>query len=111
MKALSVAVLVSALVVFITCGPVSAQDTAAGKAVYSKKCQSCHAAAGAGNPAMANALKVEFKALGADDIQKKSDADLKKVSTDGMGKMKPLTGLMPADVDNVVAYLRSLKKK
>ena len=111
MKMLSIAILVSALLIVMTCGPVSAQDAAAGKAVYSKKCQSCHAADGNGNAAMASALKAEFKPLSSDEIQKKSDADLKKAITGGMGKMKPVTGVMPADVDNVVAYLRTLKKK
>jgi hypothetical protein len=40
-----------------------------------------------------------------------SDADLKKVVTAGMGKMKAVAGLMPADVDGIVAYLRTFKKK
>jgi len=107
---MSIAILVSALVV-LTCGPVFAQDAAAGKAVFAKKCQSCHAADGNGNAAMASALKVEFKPLSSEDVQKKSAADLKKVVTDGTGKMKAVTGLMPADVDNVVAYVHTLKKK
>jgi hypothetical protein len=39
-----------------------------------------------------------------------SDADLKKVITAGSGKMKPVAGLMPAQVDDVVAFVRTLKK-
>ena len=111
MRTLGFAVLVSLLVLIVVSGPVFAQDAAAGKAVYAKKCQACHAADGNGNPAMATALKVEFKPLSSDEVQKMSDADLKKVVTAGMGKMKAVAGLMPADVDGIVAYLRTFKKK
>jgi hypothetical protein len=59
---------------------------------------------------MAKALKVEIKPLGSADVQKQSDADLKKVLTDGRGKMKAVAGLSAADADNLVAHMRSLKK-
>ena len=87
-----------------------AADAAAGKGFYSKKCQTCHGPEGNGNPGMAKALNVVFKELGSADIQKKSDADLKKVVMEGSGKMKAVSGLMPAEVDDVVAHVRSLKK-
>ena len=87
-----------------------AADAAAGKAVFEKKCKTCHAADGQGNPGMAKALKVEFKALGSAEVQKMSDAELKKVLTAGMGKMKPVSGLSDADADNVIAHVRTLKK-
>jgi mono/diheme cytochrome c family protein len=111
MKTLNVTVLVLALVVIVGCGSTFGQDAAAGKAVYSKKCQSCHAADGNGNANLANVMKVEFKPLSSDEVQKMSDADLKKIITDGMGKMKPVTGLMPAEVDSVAAFIRTFKKK
>ncbi len=110
MKTFSFAILVSALVISIACAPSFAQDEA-GKAVYTKKCQSCHAADGNGNAAIAKALKVDIKPLSSEEIQKKSDADIKKTITSGTGAMKPVTGLMPAEIDSVVAYLRTLKKK
>jgi cytochrome c5 len=88
-----------------------AQNAAAGKEVYAKKCQTCHAADGSGNPAIAKSMKLEFKHLGSDDVQKKSDAELKKDITGGFGKMKPVAGVSGAEVDNVVAHLRTLKKK
>jgi mono/diheme cytochrome c family protein len=87
-----------------------AADAAAGKAVYDTKCKTCHAADGMGNAGLAKALGVTFKPLSGDDIQKMSDADLKKVITAGSGKMKPVAGLMPAQVDDVVAFVRTLKK-
>jgi mono/diheme cytochrome c family protein len=111
MKTLNVTILVLSFVIIFGCGATFGQDAAAGKAVYSKKCQSCHAADGNGNATMANALKVEIKPLSSDEVQKMSDADLKKIITTGMGKMKPVTGMMPAEVDSVVAFMRTFKKK
>jgi len=110
MKRFTSAIFISAFAITVACGPISAQDAAAGKMVYARKCQSCHAADGNGNAAMAKALKVEIKPLSSADVQKMSDADLKKLITMGSGAMKPVTGLMPADIDNVVAYLRTFKK-
>jgi mono/diheme cytochrome c family protein len=81
-----------------------AADAAAGKAVYDTKCKTCHGADGAGNANMAKALKVELKALSA------TTADVKKVITDGQGKMKPQTSVTGADLDNVVAFVHSMKK-
>lgn len=87
-----------------------AADAAAGKMVFDKRCKVCHGPDGQGNPGMAKALNIEFKPLGGADIQKMSDADLKKTITMGMGKMKPVSGLSDADVDNVIAQIRSMKK-
>jgi mono/diheme cytochrome c family protein len=81
-----------------------AADAAAGKAVYNAKCKACHGADGQGNPAMAKMMKVEMKPLS------ETSADVKKVITDGTGKMKPVASVTGADLDNVVAYIHSLKK-
>lgn len=82
-------------------------DATAGKAVYAAKCRACHGANGEGNPAMAKMLKVEMKPLS--DAAGMSEADLKKVITEGQGKMKPVA-VSGADLDNVVAFVKSLKK-
>ena len=89
---------------------LAAGDAAAGKALYDKSCKSCHGADGTANPNIAKMMKVEMKALGSAEVQTESDADLKKVVTDGQGKMKPIKGVAGKDLDNVVAYVRSLKK-
>ena len=81
-----------------------AADAAAGKAVYDAKCKTCHGADGSGNPAIAKTMKVEMKALSA------TTADVKQVVTAGQGKMKPVATVTGADLDNVVAYVKSLKK-
>jgi mono/diheme cytochrome c family protein len=81
-----------------------------GKAAYDKSCKACHGLDGAGNPGMAKMLKVTMRALGSAEVQKASDADLKKVITDGTGKMKPVAGVAGKQADDLVAYLRTLKK-
>ena len=83
---------------------------AAGKEVYSKKCASCHSATGEAKESVAKALKVEVHHLGSKETQTKSDADLKKVVLEGTGKMKPVAGIDAKAADDVVAYLRTLKK-
>lgn len=90
--------------------PAWAADAAAGAQLYASKCQGCHAKTGDGSAAIAKALKVEMKPLGSADVQKKSDAELKMDFTAGTGKMKGVSGLSPADQDNLVAHLRTLKK-
>jgi cytochrome c2 len=110
MKIRFTAVLAPAVVAAaLTVSPAFAADAAAGKTVYDK-CKTCHAADGSGNPGMAKALNVTLKPLGGAEVQAMSDADLKKVITSGTGKMKPVSTVTGADLDNVVAYVRTLKK-
>lgn len=80
-----------------------------GKEVYMKSCKTCHGPEGKGNPAIAKAMKVEMKALGSKEVQAKSDDELKAAITKGIGKMKPVAGLSAKQVDDVVAFIRTLK--
>src|ERR1039458_1258289 len=86
-----------------------AADAAAGKAVYDKSCKSCHGADGAAPAAMSKMMKVDIKDLKSGEIQGMSDADMKKVTSDGKGKM-PAKHVTGADADNLVAFVHSLKK-
>ena len=88
---------------------VAAGDTAAGKAVYDKSCKTCHGPTGVAIPAIAKMMKVDIRDLGSAEIQKMSDEDLKETITKGKGKMKPVKSVAGKDLDNVVAYVRSLK--
>jgi mono/diheme cytochrome c family protein len=92
------------IIAALTATSMWAADAAAGKAVYAAKCKSCHGADGEGNPNMAKALKVEIKPLSA------TTTDVKAVITNGQGKMKPMPTITGADLDNVVAYVNSMKK-
>src|SRR5665213_3147731 len=82
-----------------------AADAAAGKAVFDAKCKSCHGADGTGNLAIAKMMKVDLKPLASE-----SDAAIKGAVTMGLGKMKPVTSVAGADLDNLVAYVHTLKK-
>ena len=96
---------------FLALGAVQAFGAAAdGKTVFDTKCKTCHGADGAGNPAIAKMLKVTMRPLGSAEVQAKSDDELKKDITQGNGKMKPVAGLAAKQVDDVVAYVRTLKK-
>jgi mono/diheme cytochrome c family protein len=88
----------------------AAGDAASGKEIYSKKCASCHGAGGEGKETVAKTLKVQMRHLGSKEVQSTSDADLKKDLLEGTRKMKPVTGVDAKSADDVVAYLRTLKK-
>ncbi len=81
-----------------------------GKEVFAKSCKTCHGADGQGNPTIAKMMKVEFKALGSVEVQSLSDAELKGVIAKGKGKMKPVSALNARQNDDVIAYIRTLKK-
>ncbi len=86
-------------------------DAAKGKAVYTKRCGTCHGPEGEPKEAIAKMMKVEIPHIGSKEVQAKSDDDLKKVVTAGQGKMKAVTGLSDADVADLVAFMRTLAKK
>ncbi|MGH9779335.1 MAG: c-type cytochrome [Candidatus Acidiferrales bacterium] len=100
------------LVVALVIAPVlwAGGNAEAGKAVYDKKCASCHAKDGAGNPGIAKALKVELRHLGSKEVQDQKDEVLKKFITAGTEKKKPVKGLSDQEIADVLAYVRTLKK-
>lgn len=80
-----------------------------GAAIYKAKCAMCHGADGAGQTPMGKNMKL--RALGSAEVQKQTDAELVKWIADGKGKMPAYKGkLTPADIDAVVAFIRTLKK-
>ena len=88
----------------------SAADAKAGQAVYDKSCKSCHGPDGAANPAIAKMFNVEMRDLKSTQVQEMGDDDVKKIISAGKGKMKPITSVSGPALDDVVAYVRSLKK-
>jgi len=106
--AAAVAFLLAGLLAMAT--PQEKGDAKAGKMLYDKKCASCHGPNGEGKAVLAKALKVELRDLGSKEVQGKKDEELKKDSVEGIGKMKPVTGLKDKEVADLIAFLRSLKK-
>ncbi|MEO7142196.1 MAG: cytochrome c [Bryobacteraceae bacterium] len=94
----------------LTMPAVFGADAKAGQADYMRACKSCHGPDGTANPAVAKMMKVDIKNLGSAEVQALSDADMKTIVTEGKGKMKPVHSVTGASVDDVIAYVRTLKK-
>lgn len=77
---------------------VFAADAAAGATVYNTKCKMCHGAGATGG--------VMDKAA----IAGTPEATTKATVQNGKGKMKAIASVTGADLDNVAAYIASLKK-
>jgi mono/diheme cytochrome c family protein len=113
---------VAALMVPLT---ASAGDVEKGKAAYAANCLSCHGETGKGDGPVGAVLQPpprdfsvgDFAFDTDEDGTKGSDADLKNVISKGAGAfggnqmMAPWAGVLSdEDIDNVVAFVRSLKK-
>lgn len=93
-------------------------DPAKGKASYDQLCASCHGASGKGDGAAASALNPKPKDLvDKGYVKGLKDDYIKKIVKEGgpaVGKspmMPPMGGsLKDADIENVIAYIRSLGK-
>ena len=96
--------------ILLTAGIAMGAEAKAGKASYDKACKSCHGANGEPNAAIAKAMKVEMRHLGAKEVQSLSDAELKTMITSGKGKMKPIKSVTGAALDDVVAYMQTFKQ-
>ena len=92
-------------------GVALAADATAGADLYNKTCKGCHGADGAApNEKLAQMLGTKIPVLASAEIQAKSDDDIKKVITEGKGKMPAQKSVTGDSIDNVIAYLRTLKK-
>lgn len=84
----------------------------AGKKLYLANCQNCHGPAGKGDSEMAAYLAPPPADLTAKATQSKTDTQLRKVIMEGRSGTA-MTGyaasLSEAQVDDVLAYIRSLK--
>ena len=90
-------------------GALQAADAKAGQAAYEKSCKSCHGVEGTPNASIAKMMRVEMKDLKSAEIQSSGDDELKKVITEGKGKMKGVSAAASSAGD-IVAYLRTWKK-
>lgn len=88
----------------------AAGDAKAGKAVYDQHCRNCHGPTGVANPKIVKMMNTEIPSLGSADVQKMNDEELKKVITEGKAKMPAIKSVTGKSVDDVIAYIRTLKK-
>ncbi|MAE97149.1 MAG: hypothetical protein CL910_21070 [Deltaproteobacteria bacterium] len=114
----------AALLLALLAGPGWAADAAAGKASYDILCTACHGATGKGdgpaggalNPAPRDFSVGDFKFDADKNGTPGEDIDLKLVIKDGAAayggnpSMAPWAILSDEDLDNMVAYVRSLKE-
>ena len=103
-------ILLTSAVLALGATAASAADAKAGQAVYDKSCKTCHGPDGTPNASIAKMMKVDIKDLKSAEVQAIGNEDLKETITKGKGKMKPVKSVSGADLDNVVAYVHSLKK-
>ena len=82
-----------------------AADAKAGEAVYDKSCKGCHGANGAPNAGMAKMFPT-MRDLKLPEVQAE---DIKSIVVNGKGKMRPVASVTGGSVDDVVAYVKSLK--
>jgi mono/diheme cytochrome c family protein len=113
-----------AAVALLAPGAALAADAAAGKTAFTTNCASCHGDSGKGdgpvgaalNPPPRDFSKGEFKFDTDGDGKTGTDADLKNVIQKGGGAyggsvlMAPWPSLSDADITNLIAHIRSLKK-
>jgi mono/diheme cytochrome c family protein len=93
----------------------------AGKATFNGSCIHCHGKNAAGNPSQDRYWKMRIPRLNEAYVQNKSDEELKNVIMNGIRKMPPAlmghphaadrTKVKPEAVPDLIAYIRSLKKK
>jgi mono/diheme cytochrome c family protein len=115
-----VTVLAGAFTIGITAGALAQGkgDAAAGGEVYKKECAKCHGDAGAGDGPMGQKLKDKPSdwTKGGGGLKDLDDQKIFTAVTKGgvaVGKSRAMPGypkLSEADVWNVVAYMKTLKK-
>jgi mono/diheme cytochrome c family protein len=102
----------------VSASPASAADAAKGKTIFTKSCGGCHGETGKGDGAAAAALNPKPKDLSDKTYNSKlDDAYLHNIITKG-GAAVGKAPLMPSfssqlkeqDINDVVAYIRSLAK-
>jgi mono/diheme cytochrome c family protein len=83
-------------------------DAEKGKELF-RRCAICHGDSGEGKEAIGKMFGVTMPHLGSKEVQSKDAAALKKIILEGKGKMKAVS-LSDREVEDVIAYLRTLKK-
>lgn len=104
-------IILAFLVGFVWAGPASAADAKGGKASYDKLCASCHGADGKGSQAMTKVFGEKALNIATKETSQKKDDELRKVITEGRGKMPALgKDLSKQEQKQVLEHVRSLAK-
>jgi len=105
--------LLLSMIVCVLTWPLFGQkgDAEAGKAIFAKRCATCHGPTGEGKEEVQKLMKVEMRQLGSKEVQAQSDSDFRKIVSEGKGKMKPVKDISDKDFPNLIAYLRTLAHK
>ena len=80
---------------------------AAGKVVFMDQCSVCHGADASGKTDMAKSLGVTIPDFRSSLVQSLTDADIRRVITEGKGTMPPLGNLGEGNFTNLIAFIRS----
>jgi mono/diheme cytochrome c family protein len=92
-------------------GAAHVASATAGANVFNKSCKGCHEGKDAmPNPALTKMIGVTIPALGSAEVQSKSHADLATIITLGEGTMRPVADVTGNAIDDVIAYIRTLKQ-
>ncbi len=89
---------------------LGAGDAAKGKELYMKRCKTCHAEDGAGTPAMQKKFGAKLLPLGGKEVQAMKDAEIAKQFNEAANHKALVKTLQPGDLDNLIAFIRTLKK-
>ena len=87
----------------------SKADVDAGKVLYDKNCKKCHGAQGEGVARMYALVDAKVVHLGSRQAQSKSDAEIAKEITEGVGKMEAVEDVTPSQAKQITAFMRTLK--
>ena len=84
-----------------------APDSAASSATFRTKCAMCHGPDGAGSEV---GKSMNVPDLRSDAVQKRPDAELAQIISDGKGGMPPFkSSLSEAQIHDLVSHVRSLR--
>ena len=83
-------------------GGSAAGDAAAGEAVYTSSCASCHGADGKLGADVGGTASADLTV----EVPDQTDAELTDISQNGYGAM-PAIGVSDADMPDLIAYLRA----
>ena len=93
-----------------------------GKAVYAQSCKNCHGEDGTGSNVADKFFGVQIPRLTSNRVQMRTNPELKEIILRGSGRMEPVKigrptlphgktkKLSDQQVDDVIAYVRSLAK-